>query len=162
MKQMDFKYKCKSCVRKGKFQDGSDGCSKFNIKINLEKDGCSWHKRDETTCCLCGNSDDNMIILYGVNNDVYPFCNNCFKSYHTCQLCQDKNICEFKNDHSEPQIIMQTIRQGYMTMQQQVKNPKLIAKHCTTCHCSWGKENCHKDDNGINCPNWQLKTDLLQ
>ena len=103
-----------------------------------------------------------MIVLSGINNDYYAFCNNCYQHYHTCNTCINQLICGFKNDHSEPQVVMKTVHQGFMTMQQQVKNPNLIAKHCTTCKCSWDRENCHKDNNGICCPNYQLNTEILK
>lgn len=153
---MDFKYKCKTCLYAKQLQDGSYGCTKFNIKIDLNKDGCSWHKLTGTPCCICGKPEDNLIVLYGTDNTVYPFCQNCYQYYHTCQLCQNANICGFMDDHSEPQVINQTVRQGFMVIQQQVKNPKLIDKHCTVCKCGNNK-NCNKDTNGVTCSNWQLK-----
>ena len=159
---MDFKYKCKTCSYVGQLQDGSTGCSKFNIKIDLNKDGCSWHKSNAVTCCVCGKVDDNMILLYGATDDIYPFCSECYEYHHTCRLCKNGNICNFKADKSEPQIVSQTIRQGFVTMQQQIKNPNLVKKHCASCKCSWNSENCHKDDNGVTCPNWQLKTEMLR
>ena len=159
---MDFKYKCKSCAYRGRFQDGSDGCSKFNIKVNLEKDGCSWHKGDGSRCCLCDKPSDNLTLWCTDANEWYVFCPECYSHIHTCSTCRDGQVCPFQYDKSEPPYITKTIRQGFMTMQQQVKNPNLIAKHCTTCHCFWEKENCHKETNGVSCPNWQLKTDLLR
>ena len=77
---MDFKYRCGTCANRGTFNDGSPGCGKFKIKVDLNKDFCSWHKNtDTTTCHFCSNSenltihyfgDDNMIVLCPDHTDA--------------------------------------------------------------------------------------------
>lgn len=161
---MDFKYLCRTCQRKSVFKDGSPGCNKFKIKIDLEKDFCSWHLNESTPICIfCGETEGLMAVY--LNNSWYHICQDHYKILYTCQGCAHINTCNFKNDHSKQQYVMRQVRQGNMIMNQQVKNPDLVTKHCSTCHCSFDKDNtCFKEvsPNEAGCPNWQLRTELLQ
>ena len=161
---MDFKYLCRTCRRQGTFQDGSPGCAKFKIKVNPEKDFCAWHdSKDAPTCAFCDEIEG--LILISLSDDWYYICQDHFKVLYTCQTCEWSAQCDFQNDHSEQPYVMRQVRKGNMIMSQQVKNPNLIARHCPTCHCSYGSENnCFKNEspNESGCPNWQLQKELLQ
>lgn len=160
---MTFNFKtCKTCAFKGKFQDDSWGCAKFKMKIDIDNDGCSWHKSESSCCSLCNTPSDSLnLFYYEETKEWYAFCPSCYQHIGACATCKDGEVCPFRSDKSEPSYITKVISQGFMRVQQQVKNPNLIEKHCSTCRCCWGTENCHKDEQGINCPNWQLRKELL-
>lgn len=156
--------KCKTCGLRGTFQNGSPGCSKFKVQIDLDKDFCSWHVPEGalTTCSFCQNKTPiKDTIIHYFNDKLILICPQCNSLVGTCHTCIHQPKCDFKSDTSEPQVVMKTVRQGMMTMQTQVKNPNLIKKHCIKCTCSYGTEgNCLKDSNGDGCPNWQLLPEL--
>ena len=150
---------CKSCSLLGTTQQNEPACKKFKIKVVPEEDYCSWHTMDSTHCVFCSNDQNLLIVQEG--NDNYVVCPDHYAAFHSCQTCVRSNICGFKSDHSEPQIVMKTVRQGYMTMQTQVKNPNLIQKHCVKCGC-YKNDTCLKDESGQSCPSWQLQKEMLQ
>lgn len=160
---MDFKYLCRTCRQQGTFRDGSPGCGKFNIKIDPNKDFCAWHENEDTpSCSFCGEHE-GLYLIY-LDESWHYICANHHKVLYTCQACAHNQECGFQNDHSAPPYVMRQVRQGNMVIQQQVKNPKLIARHCPTCKCSFGNNNdCFKEtcSNEPGCPNWQLQTGLL-
>lgn len=159
-----FYYKCSSCASKGKTREGQDACAKFKIPIDVTKDFCAWHSNEDTsTCASCGSSEN--LIINQIDDKNIVLCQSCSAALYTCGGCANANICAFKADHSEPQIVMRTVRQGMMTMQTQGKNPNLVAKHCTTCRCAGapvGPDDypCLKDNQGAGCANWQLNPNL--
>ena len=158
---------CKTCAMKSHFQDGSPGCSKFKIHIVPEEDYCSWHETIQAlaTCDICKKqfSTKDLVICYINDIKFCTICQECSSYMQTCRTCVHKNICGFANDTSEPPYVMRTIQQGMMTMQTQVKNPKLIIKHCQKCKCSDGADPsirdiiCFKEINGDGCPHWQIE-----
>lgn len=159
--------KCKTCSVLGAFSDGSPGCGKFQIKVNPEEDYCSWHTTiaNIMNCSLCGKQVQAKELYYWISQDesrTYQICEQCLNIIGTCATCKYGNICNFRNDHSEPQVIMKTVQQGFMTMQTQVKNPKLIVKHCQKCHCSDGADPsirdiiCFKDEDNM-CAKWEMR-----
>lgn len=157
--------KCKTCGFKGIFQNGIDGCSKFKIPVDPEKDFCSWHisENSVTTCGICQNIvpiKDTLIHYF--NEKMILTCQNCHTLIGTCHTCAHQPECSFMSDTTEPQVVMRTIRQGMMTMQTQVRNPNLVKKHCLKCKCSYGTEgDCIKIENGDGCTNWLLLPELL-
>ena len=153
MKQTAIK-PCKTCALRGATNTGTPACSKF--KIPIENNGCTWHTTNTLTCELCGQPKDTVMIWQNDNTEKL-ICTDCYNSIGSCHTCVNVNTCNFKNDHSEPQVVSKTIQQGFMTMQTQVKNPHLVEKHCSTCRCSDVNNNCFKDDTGAGCPNWQLR-----
>ncbi len=160
-----FYYKCKTCGLRGTTNQGVDACAKFKIQINPEEDFCAWHENENTlSCCICGATDN--LIIEEIDGENYLFCSGHYNAIHSCQGCINNNVCALASDHSEPQVVMKTIRQGMMTMQTQVKNPNLVKKHCSVCHCSYvdGQEvACLKDSpDHLSCSNWQLQKALLQ
>ena len=107
------------------------------MKINLYKKGSGFMKKWIVSMCF-------FLLLSG---------------------CIKNNECAFANDHSEPQMVMKTARQGGMIMQTQVKNPNLIKKHCLNCDCAYimdGEPLCLKDSPEFSCQNWKLQKTLLQ
>lgn len=159
---MDFKKKCNTCANQGTFQDGSPGCAKFKIKVDLNKDFCSWHTEKDIPHCKFCNETQNLIILNFDDNMILA-CPEHANLFHSCQTCDKfKDKCGFLEDSSEPQFVMKSFRQGNMIMQQQVKNPSLIQKHCPSCHCSYGDEATCLKGTEFDCPNWSLQKELLQ
>ena len=159
---------CKTCASKSKTQDGRSACARFKILINPDEDFCSKHVTQGQTdvCDLCNiHLPMNQFCIWinpeGTNN--YLICKNCYSKIYSCITCKYGNICGFSNDHSEPQMVMKTIRQGMMTMQTQVKNPNLVIKHCQKCHCSDGADphikdvTCFKEQDIGVCPKWEMR-----
>ena len=164
-------YLCKTCSNKAATQNGSPACAYHKCLINPEEDFCSWHAslNDSYTCPLCRmpkKSKDFYIYLFDDKNVL--ICKDCSPHMNTCNICAYGQICGFMNDHSEPSYITKTVQQGMMMMQTQVKNPKLIVKHCQKCKCSDGADpsikdvTCFKEQGGTICPNWQIRPELLQ
>lgn len=165
MNTIPFNYKCKTCANKRLAQNNTPACAKFKIKINPEEDFCAWHENENTAgCTICGSTDD--LIIEVIDDENYLFCQGHYNAIHSCQGCINNNVCTFVSDHSEPQVVMKTIRQGGMIMQTQVKNPNLIQKHCSQCQCSYADGTsfaCVKDSSDhLGCQNWQLQKALLQ
>ena len=155
---------CKTCQSLGAYNDGSPGCIKFKIKVNPEEDYCSWHetKGQAIICAICKREYPISELFYWINQDGsvgYQVCKNCLDKIGSCITCAYQNECGFANDHSEPQIVMQNVQKGFMTMQTQVKNPHLVQKHCVSCRCSYGNRDpeCMKDENGANCGHWVMR-----
>lgn len=160
---------CKNCASLSKTQDGRDACARFKILINPNEDFCSQHvtKGQTEVCDICKVHLPTNQLINWLSNDLsksYWVCNNCLNSMNTCATCKRGNICGFKSDRSEPQMIMRTTSNGMMRMQTQVKNPHLVMKHCQKCACSDGADPsirdicCFKDENGANCKRWEIKS----
>ena len=159
---MDFKKKCGTCANQGTFQDGSPGCVKFKIKVDLNKDFCSWHADKDIPHCKFCNETKNLVIINFNNENTILVCQEHAGVFNTCQTCEFIHQCGFQQDNSEPQFVMKSIYQGNMVMQQQVRNPNLIKKHCPSCHCSHSDESMCLKGTEFNCPNWSLRKELLQ
>ena len=155
---------CKTCALRGQFQNGQWGCSKFNIPVNLEKDFCSWHERetDVVPCDICRKGlkpEDTTICQVDDHNLI--LCNQCCSLIGKCATCTYQRECGFEKDHSMPHYVMQTIQQGMMTMQTQIKNPELVQKHCPSCRCHVNNQ-CLKQTNGDVCQSWSILPELLR
>ena len=160
---------CKTCASLSKTQDGRDACARFKILINPNEDFCSQHvtKGQTEVCDICGTHLPIDQFYIWTNSDETKqslICGNCLKAMNTCATCEFGNICGFKSDRSEPQIVMKTVNNGMMRMQTQVKNPNLVIKHCQRCTCSNGADPhirdivCFKDENGEGCKKWQMRS----
>ena len=112
---MDFKYACRTCGNKGKTNDNQDACAKFKIKIDLSKDGCSWHTNEFITCATCGRQyNPNEVTAYITDTmEVCYVCKNCYSQFHTCGTCEIYPKCGFSEDRTEPQVVTKTIRQEH-------------------------------------------------
>ena len=155
---------CKTCANLGQFNDGSPGCIKFKIKVNPETDYCAWPvtKGQTEQCDLCHRQLPQTELFYWLNKDEsqgYWVCQECLGTIGSCATCTYYYDCGFVNDHSEPQVVFQTQKKGFMTMQTQVKNPHLVQKHCISCRCSYGDQDpeCQRNENGINCGHWMMR-----
>lgn len=157
--------KCKFCGLRGTFQNGSPGCTKFKIQVDPEKDFCSW-QIPESGICKCSICNSNLpskdAIIFTFEDKTLIACNQCEKLIGICQTCIYNSQCAFEADRTEPHFVMQTTRQGMMTMQSRVKNPKLVKKHCVNCRCSYGNNgDCCKESNDAACAKWQINPQLL-
>lgn len=68
-------------------------------------------------------------------------CDSCGIRFWTCISCEFAQKCAFQEnpDHLPP-VVMQTVRQGGMIIQQQVMNPNLVNETCRAgCRC-WNAE----------------------
>ena len=114
-------------------------------------------------CNICGQMvSPNSSTIVPEGNEIITVCPNCYSKVYSCHTCVNASICGFANDKSEPQIVQQTIRKGMMTVSQQIKNPNLVSKHCSTCICGDEENNCLKDFLGQQCIHWKLQTAVLR
>ena len=165
------RYQCESCAHKAAFQDGSPACAFHKRAIDPNEDFCSWHtsSNDSISCPICGQTKrQNEFFIFPIEDKNVIVCSKCAQYIGTCATCVRGNICPLANDHSAPQVIPQTVQQGNMIMTIQIKNPKLVVKHCQKCKCSDGSDPsikdvvCFKDENGTLCSHWQILPQLLQ
>ena len=163
---------CKNCGHKGATRGGSPACIYHKCLINPETDFCSWHidENIKDACPICGQSkkSDELIVYITKDEQTTFVCKDCLQFMGQCTTCINGRICPLVADMTEPTYVMRNVRQGMMTMQTQVKNPKLIVKHCQKCTCSDGADPsikdvvCFKDAGGTLCSNWQILPQLLR
>lgn len=91
-------------------------------------------------CKLCGKQVEGAQLCYSVDLEEV-FCNNCIYLLGGCYSCGNVVSCAFEQDPSPlPKIVVQTVQQGNMTMQTQIRNPEREAITCKTkCPC-WNEE----------------------
>ena len=96
-----------------------------------------------TPCNYCGKPASTV-----VDSEGNCSCVNCYQQFYTCRMCENGSMCEFETNPSPlPKVVVQTIRQGPVTMQTQVKNPQRIEEFCQKCLCWNSEENyCGKED----------------
>ena len=163
---------CKTCGHRGATNNGTPACSYHRCLINPETDFCSWHINQDIkdACPVCGTPQkaNDLTVYITDKGEITYVCKNCLQYMGVCQTCIHQSDCGLMNDKTEPPYIMKVVRQGMMTMQTQVKNPKLVVKHCQKCVCSDGTDpsikdvTCFKEQNGTLCSNWQILPVLLQ
>ena len=99
------------------------------------------------TCDLCGqDAYPHNSILVQTDNDLYLLVHRaCYDSYiGKCNTCALARTCSLELDNTAPKYVMETSRQGPMTIQAQVLNPILVDKHCVVdCQC-WDGKNCRR------------------
>ena len=152
MTTIPFNKLCRTC---GFLSSDQSVCNRQKIKVNSNEDFCAWHiPKNNSVCVVCKNPIANDAIILEPN---IPICANCYNAYYgRCEACRHyQEGCALQNDRTEPPIINQTVRQGFMTIQQQVRNPKLVNRHCVKCQCGIDKQ-CLRDGHGAGCPNWTL------
>ena len=95
-------------------------------------------------CSYCGNPDAPVVNQEGTEF----YCLRCKDLFGTCAMCVNAEICPFQtSDIDIPPIVMQTIRQGPVTMQQQIKNPDRIRETCQKlCPCFHEEFACLKEN----------------
>ena len=84
-------------------------------------------------CDVCNTPIINPIVDITLNKIL---CERCYVALGTCAGCANGSTCLFETDPSPlPKVVTQTIRQGNMVGQIQVKNPERIKVCCEGCHC---------------------------
>lgn len=82
-------------------------------------------------CDYCGRPVSTI-----VDSEGNCSCVDCYKQFDTCIMCCNGNTCAFETDPSPiPKVVTQTMRQGPMVMQTQVKNPERVKQFCFPCKC---------------------------
>lgn len=96
---------------------------------------CGNHTNQPTICDMCGCIilDRRGIITKNKTDNFILICEDCYNTLGTCGTCTQD--CSLEKDNTMPRTVMKTVRQGNMTMQTQVLNPDLVAKHCPSCKC---------------------------
>lgn len=140
---------CETC----RFAEKSQNlCRLRNLRIDPTADYCSFHSDNAEHCDMCQNIvfKNNYLIEEDTNNKI---CFQCNEKMKTCQLCTQFSRCEFQTNSSTiPLYITETVQQGNMIVQKQIKNKERIEKFCLSCPCYEGDYNCRKDF-GVACEN---------
>lgn len=112
-----------------------------------DNDFCSKHQEILDVCDLC-NKFTTLTLIHKEGEKNYFICQNCFSSFSTCRMCASGKHCAFEADTTLPKIVTQTIRQGHMVMQTQVRNPELVKKTCEAgCKCyDKAGQYCRRED----------------
>ena len=140
------KKQCKNCLY---FQPQNQNCSLGFGKVDPQYDYCPrMISQDDNlgNCDICGQP---VFITNGAidaeTNNIFHI--HCAKMLYTCQTCSLANVCEFEtNPDPMPKVVMQTIRQGNMVMQTQIRNPSRIEKFCKNCECFSQGFGCFKEN----------------
>ena len=123
-------------------------CRRTGENITLEHYCAEW--TDELfNCEICGNPIAiQMIWESELTHDHHLICPECFRSFSTCRMCASGKHCAFEADTTLPKQVMQTIRQGNMVMQTQIRNPELVKKTCEAgCKCyDKAGQYCRRED----------------
>ena len=140
---------CRSCS----FFDGSqNACLYLNIRVDPNSYFCANHDEriDCGTCVICGKPMTNMNCVRDVlpDGDYRLIHYACAKKLNTCSTCVHGQICEFNtNPDPMPKVVVETVRQGNMVIQQQVRNPSRVEKFCAACPCFNHDFGCFKENN---------------
>lgn len=111
---------------------------------------CTMFTSELKTCELCGRLIIGVETLDITNGTARAICNNCFNNLHSCAICDNGKVCEFKTNPSPiPRTIQKQIRQGNAIMIQQVPNPERIQAFCINCKC-YHEETCYKNQGCVN------------
>ena len=121
----------------------------------------------QTTCPICKKAIwAKQMVIVEIENYYIAICPQCFGYIGHCSSCDYGRVCNFKNDHSEPQMVQRQTRRGMSILSMPMKNPHLIDKHCKICRCAYetgGEEPmCQRDeDNGTNCGRYKIMPEIL-
>lgn len=117
-------------------------CQLTGFDITAE-DYCSKWTNSLEQCSICRRYILPSGVVYS-NGNIY--CADCASKLLSCAFCVRCHVCEFEtNPDPMPKVIIQTMQQGTMRMQQQVKNPERIKKFCTDCKCYSEDSGCLKE-----------------
>ena len=87
------------------------------------------------TCDICGR----QYLPHQATVEAHTgkvICPNCAQFMMACGSCKFSEGCAFDTDPSPiPKVVMQTIQQGNMRIQQQVRNPAREEITCKKCKC---------------------------
>lgn len=94
-------------------------------------------------CDICHKPTLDIIVEPSMHKLI---CFDCYSKLSTCFGCKHGQYCAFEQDPSPiPKITVQTIRQGNMVGQIQIKNPERIKICCTGCPC-YKNDKCERDN----------------
>ena len=131
-------------------------CPIYKTRFSADEGGCPAFTNGIEHCDICGSPILKGGNLYLEDSDatLKIICGNC-SQLPKCRLCTHINQCAF-----EPPFVMQTIQQGNMIMQQQVRNQKRVELTCGKgCPCyhqtSEGDFQCFRDY-GEGCRNHKI------
>ena len=107
-----------------------------------DDDFCSNHKETLDRCDVCHDLA-LPLLCFPAEGGYHFLCKSCFEAFSTCRFCA------FEADTTLPKQVMQTVRQGNMVMQTQVRNPELVNKTCKAgCKCyDQAGQYCRREDN---------------
>ena len=148
MSEIKYCETCKVCVK----EKGICQRHGIAIPVDLKKDYCSKHVDEIIICEVCRQPMiPPGIIEVDKDGNVHQFCDRCNQLMKTCATCPKVQYCAFDMDPNPmPKVVMQTVQQGNMTMQSQIKNPERIKLFCHSCKC-WNEDaGCFREYN-IGC-----------
>lgn len=144
---MAFK-KCGRCALPGL---NNETCPVFNRRMRPEEDGCPMFTREVLTCHYCGQPiipSETAIFTEKEEGTYVTVCDNCRLALGTCKTCDKGRSCAFEQHPSPNKYITQTVRQGNMIVQQQVRNPEICRETCTeSCGCFSVEKGCLRQNN---------------
>ena len=149
---------CKTC---GYLHPQAPMCQLRGEQVDVNTDFCSKHQEISVVgnCAICGNPIYNTNLLLDMQEDgtfrhIHLACG---RMLNTCNTCKHHLQCEFEtNPDPTPKLITQTVRQGNMIMQTQIRNPDRVHKFCYECPCFDSENECLKQFNC--CGNYTEKT----
>ena len=121
----------------------------------------------QTTCPICNKPIwAKLMVIVEIDGYDIPLCPQCFGYINHCTTCDYGRVCNFQNDHSEPQMIQRQIQKGISIISMPMKNPHLIDKHCKICRCAYEigevEPVCQRDkDNSLYCGRYKIMPEIL-
>lgn len=145
---------CKTC---GLLDPAQNVCRLYKVKMDPNEDFCGRHTKDVYTCEVCGAITLQPVYDLEEGGSCHLLCMNCATQRNTCLFCKNNTECAFETDPSPlPKVIMKTIQQSNMVMQQQVLNPDRIEITCKkNCKCFDAENGCLRQNNS--CGNHDFK-----
>jgi hypothetical protein len=139
--------KCATCIL---CEKQNKVCRLSGARVNPDMDGCPKHTTELKKCEICGGNvlPRDTIIEIDEKEQVHEYCPNCLQLLKSCQSCPRARVCPFETDPNPmPKVVVQTIQQGNMTVQTQVRNEERERLFCHNCEC-WHEEcGCLKNFN---------------
>ena len=111
---------------------------------------CSYYTESPYICEICkAHLPKEAVCWEKGTNSYHIVCSQCSSTMGKCNNCANSSICRFQQDNTiaAPLYVTQTIQQGPMITQQQVKNPARIQQTCINCPCYISDE-CQRSNNG--------------
>ena len=119
---------CKTCGMRSE-----NSCLLHKISVNPDEDFCSWHREELNFCKYC----KNIIARGGLFTKTGIVCGQCAQVIGTCQTCKHaKAPCAFDAYNGpEDKYIQVTRKQGNAIFTTTDRNPEIVKKVCSMCHC---------------------------
>jgi hypothetical protein len=132
----------KTCETCGFRSPNGKTCLIFQTEMQY----CSKHEENPEKCSICGNLMIKNTSIYDSDKEIV-ICQNCNQMMKTCRFCLNQ-YCAFEQDPNPmPKVVVQTIQQGNMTMQMQIRNPEREKMFCLTCNCYLEEFGCMRQLN---------------